>query len=45
MNELLDEYCGGMEDGHKFFGYLPGGASGGFFQLTMANIPSRFWYT
>ena len=29
MNELLRDYCGGMQDGHKFFGgYLPGGASG-----------------
>ena len=27
MNELLNEYCGGMQDGHNFFGYLPGGAS------------------
>ena len=29
MNELLNDYCGGMMDGHNFFGYLPGGASGG----------------
>lgn len=28
MNELLAEYCGGMEEGHVFKGYLPGGASG-----------------
>src|SRR6185503_5611804 len=29
VKELIDEYCGGMLDGHEFYGYLPGGASGG----------------
>ena len=29
MRELIDEFCGGMENGHVFKGYLPGGASGG----------------
>jgi formate dehydrogenase len=42
MNELLNEYCGGMLDGHKFLGYLPGGASGGILPATMANIPLDF---
>ena len=27
--ELIDEFCGGMLEGHTFKGYLPGGASGG----------------
>ncbi|MCX7961442.1 MAG: NAD(P)H-dependent oxidoreductase subunit E, partial [Burkholderiales bacterium] len=27
--ELIEEYCGGMQDGHEFNAYLPGGASGG----------------
>ncbi len=42
MNELLSEYCGGMLDGHKFLGYLPGGASGGILPATMADIPLDF---
>ena len=29
VQELIDEYCGGMLDGHAFYAYLPGGASGG----------------
>ena len=42
MNELLAEYCGGMLDGHRFKGYLPGGASGGILPATMADIPLDF---
>ena len=42
MNELLNDYCGGMEDGHKFYGYLPGGASGGILPASKANIPLDF---
>ncbi len=42
MDELLNEYCGGMLDGHKFLGYLPGGASGGILPATMADIPLDF---
>ena len=42
MNELLNDYCGGMQDGHKFLGYLPGGASGGILPATMADIPLDF---
>src|SRR5258706_11587563 len=40
--ELIDEYCGGMIDGHRFVGYLPGGASGGILPATMADIPLDF---
>lgn len=29
LQELIDEYCEGMADGHHLYGYLPGGASGG----------------
>ncbi|MFX8848563.1 SLBB domain-containing protein, partial [Acinetobacter baumannii] len=29
VRELIDEYCGGMADGHQLYAYLPGGASGG----------------
>ncbi|MGH6768122.1 MAG: NAD(P)H-dependent oxidoreductase subunit E [Xanthobacteraceae bacterium] len=40
--ELLDEFCGGMQDGHDFKGYLPGGASGGILPATMADLPLDF---
>jgi formate dehydrogenase len=40
--ELIDEYCGGMAQGHVFKGYLPGGASGGILPATMADIPLDF---
>jgi NADH:ubiquinone oxidoreductase subunit F (NADH-binding)/NADH:ubiquinone oxidoreductase subunit E len=40
--ELIDEYCGGMLDGHQFYGYLPGGASGGILPASMADIPLDF---
>jgi len=42
VNELIDEYCGGMMDGHAFYAYLPGGASGGILPATMADIPLDF---
>jgi formate dehydrogenase len=40
--ELIAEYCGGMQDGHEFYGYLPGGASGGILPASMADIPLDF---
>ena len=40
--ELIDEYCGGMADGHAFKGYLPGGASGGILPASKADIPLDF---
>ena len=40
--ELIAEYCGGMLDGHTFYGYLPGGASGGILPASMADIPLDF---
>jgi formate dehydrogenase len=42
MRELINEYCGGMQDGHTFKGYLPGGASGGVLPASMADIPLDF---
>src|SRR6516165_4722929 len=42
MNELLHDYCGGMADGHEFYAYLPGGASGGILPASMADIPMDF---
>jgi formate dehydrogenase len=40
--ELIEEYCGGMADGHTFKGYLPGGASGGILPASMADEPLDF---
>ena len=40
--ELIEEYCGGMTDGHAFKGYLPGGASGGILPESMADEPLDF---
>ncbi len=42
LQELVDEYCGGMPDGHQLYAYLPGGASGGILPANMANIPLDF---
>ena len=42
VRELIDEYCGGMADGHAFHAYLPGGASGGILPANMDNIPLDF---
>ena len=42
LQELIDEYCGGMADGHELYAYLPGGASGGILPGSMANIPLDF---
>ncbi len=42
IQELIDEYCDGMQEGHQFYGYLPGGASGGILPATMNNIPLDF---
>jgi formate dehydrogenase len=40
--ELIEEYCGGMTDGHCFKGYLPGGASGGILPASMADLALDF---
>jgi len=42
VRELIDEHCGGMLDGHTFYAYLPGGASGGILPASMGNIPLDF---
>ena len=42
IQELIDEYCGGMLEGQTFYGYLPGGASGGILPASMNNIPLDF---
>jgi len=42
VRELIDEFCGGMLDGHVFKGYLPGGASGGILPASMGDLPLEF---
>ena len=40
--ELIDEYCGGMQDGHELYGFFPGGASGGMLPAAKADVPLDF---
>jgi formate dehydrogenase len=40
--QLIEEYCEGMLDGHEFYGYLPGGASGGILPASKGDIPLDF---
>jgi formate dehydrogenase len=42
LRELVDEYCGGMAEGHELLCYLPGGASGGMLPASRADIPLDF---
>ena len=42
VKELIDEYCGGMAEGHTLYAYLPGGASGGILPASMGDIPLDF---
>ena len=42
VQELIDEYCGGMLDGHGLYAYLPGGASGGILPASLNQIPLDF---
>ena len=42
IQALIDEHCGGMLPGHRFYGYLPGGASGGILPAAMNDIPLDF---
>ena len=42
VQQLVDDYCGGMAEGHDFYAYLPGGASGGILPASMSDIPLDF---
>jgi NADH:ubiquinone oxidoreductase subunit F (NADH-binding)/NADH:ubiquinone oxidoreductase subunit E len=42
VRELIDEYCGGMAEGHQLYAYLPGGASGGILPAALADLPLDF---
>ena len=39
VRELIDEHCGGMLEGHDFYAYLPGGASGGILPAAPGDLP------
>jgi formate dehydrogenase beta subunit len=42
VQELIDEYAGGLPEGHRLYAYLPGGASGGILPASMADLPLDF---
>jgi formate dehydrogenase len=42
VRELIDEHCGGMLEGHAFYGYRPGGASGGILPASLGDLPLDF---
>ena len=42
FSQLLNEYCGGMADGHELAAYLPGGASGGILPASRVDVPLDF---
>ena len=42
IQELIDEHCGGMQEGHQLYAYLPGGASGGILPASLNTIPLDF---
>ncbi len=42
VQQLIDHHCGGMQEGHQLYGYLPGGASGGILPAALNAIPLDF---
>ncbi len=42
VRELINEYCDGMLDGHTFYGYFPGGASGGILPAELGDLALDF---
>ncbi len=42
LRELVEEFCGGMAEGHTLYAYLPGGASGGILPASLADVPLDF---
>ena len=42
VRELIEEYGGGMLPNHKFYGYFPGGASGGILPASLGDLPLDF---
>ena len=42
LRQLIEQYCGGMQEGHQLYAYLPGGASGGILPASLADLPLAF---
>jgi formate dehydrogenase len=42
VQQLIEEHCGGMLEGHEFYAYLPGGASGGILPAAKGDLPLDF---
>ena len=42
VDDLIENYCGGMQEGHRFKAYLPGGASGGILPARLGDVPLDF---
>lgn len=42
LNQLIQDYCGGMAKGHELKAFLPGGASGGILPVREADRPLDF---
>ncbi|GAC1449168.1 MAG: hypothetical protein NVSMB9_32890 [Isosphaeraceae bacterium] len=42
VRQLIEDHCGGMQEGHLFKGYLPGGASGGILPARLGDLPLDF---
>jgi formate dehydrogenase beta subunit len=42
LRELVNDYAGGMLDGHELYAFLPGGASGGILPASLADEPLDF---
>jgi formate dehydrogenase beta subunit len=42
LNRLIEDHCGGMAEGHRLRAFLPGGASGGIFPASLADVPLEF---
>jgi len=42
IRDLINDHCGGMQDGHEFKAYLPGGASGGIMPASLDEVPLDF---
>ena len=42
LNRLIEDYCGGMSEGHTLKAFLPGGASGGIFPAAMVDRTMDF---
>jgi formate dehydrogenase beta subunit len=42
VRQLIEDHCGGMQEGHQLKAFLPGGASGGVLPASLADLPLDF---